>query len=96
VVVTRPPASQNHVAAIDALERLDRVSIHFNPSLHAKLYACEEGRGRGFGVIGSGNATAAGLDEVALLVRPLGESQIITEIANEVVRHLATRPRRRR
>lgn len=96
VVVTRPPAAPGHAAAVSLLESSPRTRIHYNNSLHAKLYVCEEGRGRGFAVIGSGNATTASLDEVALLVRPIGKSAVVTEIANEIVRHLATRPRVRR
>lgn len=98
VVVTRHPASETHLRALELISSAPRSSVYFNDRLHAKLYICESGHGGGLAVVGSANGTgnSAFLEEVALLVRPDRGSDIIRELAGPTVRGLMdTRARRR-
>lgn len=90
IVVTRPPLSETHAAAVRLVQDAPKSRVYFNPRLHAKLYVCESGGGRGLAVVGSANGTgnSASLDEVAILLRPEGGSNIITELAGPTVRGL--------
>ena len=90
VLVTRPPVSEAHKRAVRLIESAPRSQVHFNRRLHAKLYVCECRARSGFAVIGSANGTgnSARLDEVAVLIRPVGGSMIISELAGPTVRGL--------
>lgn len=91
LLVTRPGVSPSHVAAISAVELAAGGRVLLNRRLHAKLYICEEAAGRGFAVIGSANMTASskGLDELAVLIRPVSGSHLISQFAPAAAR-LAT------
>lgn len=96
VLTTRPSTSDGHAAAIEAVMQRSRGSVLFNPRLHAKLYVCQEGgSGGGFAVIGSANMTSAssGLDEVAVLIRPVGRSRIVSHLAGPTATKLGRRSR---
>jgi hypothetical protein len=90
VVVTRPPSSETHAAAVKLVQDAPKARVYFNPRLHAKLYVCESRGDRGLAVVGSANGTgnSAFLDEVAILLRPERGSIIITELAGATVRGL--------
>jgi hypothetical protein len=83
ILITRPYSNEAHVSVIEAIRALPRGSVFTNPALHAKVYLCEQGGGRGFAVIGSANMTSgsARLVESAVLIRPLARSRIIAQIA---------------
>jgi hypothetical protein len=90
VVVTRPPLTRAHANALEMIATVPRSSVHFNAALHAKLYVCDSGAGRGVAVVGSANlsAASASLAEISLMVRPEGRSKIIQELGGPVVRGL--------
>jgi hypothetical protein len=98
VLITRPSTSEAHGAVVEAVTKLPRSSVVFNRRLHAKLYACEEDRGRGFAVIGSANMTAASsrLDEAALLIRPDRDKTMISDLVATTTGSVCARKRRRR
>jgi len=86
--------SGTHADALEMIAALPRSSVHFTLALHAKLYVCDSGVGRGLAVVGSANlsAASASLSEISLMVRPDGRSKIIQELSGPVVRALmATR-----
>lgn len=84
VMITRAPASDDARLARNIVQRLEHHRIFINEQLHAKLYVCQQGDGRGVALIGSANLTASGMhmDEVGLLVRPLGASGIIDDLVD--------------
>lgn len=90
VLLTRPPSSEAHAQAVQAVCRARRGHVHFNPRLHAKLYVCESDVGRGLAVVGSANGTtnSSSLDEMAVLLRPERGSNIISELSGPTVRGL--------
>jgi hypothetical protein len=98
VLVTRPPTSDHHQAAIELIRQLPGGRVFLNPRLHGKLYVCESGKGRGVAVVGSANCTdgSAWLDELGLLVRPERGSQIVHELGSRAVWSLMGASRRRR
>lgn len=97
IVVTRPSINEAHQAAIDAVRLYRRGSVFLNARLHAKLYVCEEGQGRGLVVIGSANMTngSRGLDEVAVLMRPLDRGALISRLSPTIIQLAHGRGRRR-
>lgn len=97
IMVSRPPVSELHRAAIELVRTASRSRVQLNPRLHGKLYVCETGEHRGVAVIGSANGTenSAFLDEIALMVRPDRGSPLIDELATHGVRALS-RTRRAR
>jgi phosphatidylserine/phosphatidylglycerophosphate/cardiolipin synthase-like enzyme len=97
VLVTRPPVSDGHAAAVELARTAPRGCVYFNSRLHAKLYVCESVDGRGLAVVGSANCTDGSmwLDEFGVLVRPEDGSQIISELGGRVIRSLS-RDRARR
>lgn len=90
VLITRPPTTEPHERAVQLVRSTERSHVYLNPRLHAKLYICESGRGRGIAMVGSANGTgsSAALDEVAVLLRPERGSTIISELAGPTVRGL--------
>jgi hypothetical protein len=90
LLVTRPPVSATHSAAITATASMRRGRVHLNAKLHAKLYVCESVDGRGVAVLGSANGTdrSAALDEVGLIIRPDRGSEIITHLGRHAARSL--------
>jgi phosphatidylserine/phosphatidylglycerophosphate/cardiolipin synthase-like enzyme len=103
LLVTRPPVSPTHSAAIAATAQMPRGRVHLNAKLHAKLYVCESENGRGVAVLGSANGTdrSATLDEIGLIIRADRGSEIITHLGRHAVRELlaegaAARHQRRR
>jgi hypothetical protein len=101
VLVTRPATCESHAEAIQAVASSSRGRVFINERLHAKLYVCQEHGSPGFAVIGSANMTSAssGLEEFAMIVRPLGPSGLIATLAGTSVSQLARRSihnRRRR
>lgn len=98
LLVTRPGTGPCHAAAISAVDSMPRGRVLLNRRLHAKLYICEFERGREFAVISSANMTAAsgGLDEIGLLIRPLGGSRMISRLAPAATRLAGRRSARRR
>lgn len=95
VLVTRPDATVSHTAAVSAVEGATRGRVLLNDRLHAKLYICELGSGRGFALIGSANMTASSkdLDEMAALVRPVRGSRMLAQLAPAAARLAGRRPR---
>jgi hypothetical protein len=93
VLVTRPPLTDTHAAAVQIIREAPKSRIYFNQRLHAKLYVCESRHGRGLAVVGSANGTgnSAFLDEIAVLLRPERGSNIISELAGPTVRGLIDR-----
>jgi hypothetical protein len=89
-LITREPQSLAHARALEAITELPRVTVAYNPRVHAKLYISEEGRGRGVAVVGSGNATdsSRSLDEAGIVIRPSRGSGIIRHLAVTTVRQL--------
>jgi hypothetical protein len=83
-LVTRPPTSSAHTAAIELVRSTHRGQVHLNPSLHGKLYICESKGGRGFAVVGSANCTSnsARLDEIAIMLTPHRNSRILSTLTN--------------
>lgn len=98
VLVTRPATSESHAAAIAAVESSPRGSVFINERLHAKLYVCQEHGAPGFAVIGSANMTSASaqLDELAVVIRPIGPGRLIAGLAGTTASQLARRSRHRR
>jgi hypothetical protein len=96
-LITRPDPSAGHLAAMSAVEGAARGRVLLNERLHAKMYICELGGGRGFALIGSANMTTSSkdLDEMAILVRPLRGSRMLSQLAPAAAR-LARRSRPRR
>jgi phosphatidylserine/phosphatidylglycerophosphate/cardiolipin synthase-like enzyme len=97
VLITRPPATAAHRAAIDLVRSYERGRVILDPQLHAKLYLCDVRVGRGVAVIGSANLTesSARLREVALLVRAAQDSRIIRQLSTGTLKTLATPQRRK-
>jgi phosphatidylserine/phosphatidylglycerophosphate/cardiolipin synthase-like enzyme len=83
VLVTRPSSSADHSSAISRVENLKRGRVFLNHRLHAKLYLCEQEGEQGFAIIGSANmsASSSGLQELAVIIRPLARDGIIYSIA---------------
>src|SRR5437867_1462464 len=72
VLATRPLETSSHARVIAAVLNYRRGRVFLDPSLHAKLYVCEEADGRGFAVVGSANMTDSShrLRELAVVIRP--------------------------
>jgi phosphatidylserine/phosphatidylglycerophosphate/cardiolipin synthase-like enzyme len=96
VLVTRPPTTESHAAAVEAVEANSRGRVFLNERLHAKLYVCQEHGAPGFAVVGSANMTSASaqLDELAIVIRPIGTGRrLISGLAGTSVLQLARRGR---
>lgn len=90
VVVTRPSALTSGNDALDIVRKARAHRLLLNDQLHGKLYVCQEGEGRGVALVGSANLTMGGarLAEVGVLLRPLGGSRIIDDLANVAMMYL--------
>lgn len=91
-LVTRPMAvAPESLAAL--VDRQHGARVLISNHLHAKLYVCQEGDGRGVAMIGSANLTAGAvrLAEIGLLVRPLVGSRIIDDLARVATTQLGAR-----
>lgn len=94
-VFTRPPATSDHLEAIQVLLGCPSVEIVYNPQLHAKVYACVGPQPYGFAILGSANMTvrSASLYEIGLLVLAGGGGDhVVKELAEFGVHYLRTRP----
>ena len=98
VLVTRPGATASHLAAVGAVQEAARGRVLLNDRLHAKLYICELEAGRGFALIGSANMTASSknLDEMAVFVRPMRGSRMLSQLAPAAARLAGRRTPARR
>ena len=81
-LITRRGDTNAHQEAIEAVRSSARGTVRVNPDVHAKVFVCESVGGRGFAVIGSANLTSGfeRLDELGVLIRPVGRSRIVRDI----------------
>jgi hypothetical protein len=99
VLATRPLETPSHAHAVASVLNYRRGRVFLEPSLHAKLYVCEEADGRGFAVVGSANMTDSShrLRELAVVVRPQARSRVLADLGHQAVATLtasAEGPRR--
>jgi hypothetical protein len=87
VLVTRPLDTPGHARAVASVLHYGRGRVFLDPNLHAKLYACEVGDGRGFAVVGSANMTESSrrLRELAVVVRPQAKSRVLADLSHQAV-----------
>jgi len=73
-IITRPPTSSNHVNFIKEFEKIDSVRIIFQPTLHAKIYICDNVK-ESFCMLGSPNFTIGSLSliEIGIFIRGFSE-----------------------
>jgi hypothetical protein len=94
-VFTRPPKTEAHRSALNALAACPSVELVFNENLHAKVYACLAPYPYGFGMLGSANLTSHSeeLHEIGLVVLSGGGGdEIVKELAAFGLDYLRTRP----
>lgn len=87
VLGTRPLETPRHARAIASILNYPRGRVFLDPSLHAKLYVCEEADGRGFAIVGSANMTDSSrrLRELAVIVRPQARSRVLADLGYQAV-----------
>jgi hypothetical protein len=87
VLATRPLETPSHARAVASVLNYRRGRVFLDPSLHAKLYLCEEADGRGFAVVGSANMTDSShrLRELAVVVRPQARSRVLADLGHQAV-----------
>jgi hypothetical protein len=97
LLTTRHPDDEAHRAFIAAVQAYERGTVVYSRDLHAKLFVSIEARRGGLAIIGSANASEGSrrLLESAVLVRPLGRSKVVTDLAT-VAASLADVPEARR
>jgi hypothetical protein len=83
ILTTRRPDDEAHRAFVAAVETYERGTVVYSQKLHAKLFVSVEPRNAGLAVIGSANASEGSrrLQESAVLIRPLGRSKVVTDLA---------------
>jgi len=78
-IITRPPAMDNHISAVEELSKLDTVEILTVPNLHAKYYVMESVP-YGFAMISSANSTQQSFSNIEIGVSVRGRGMYETVI----------------